>query len=239
MNKGKIITISEDEIIQKVSEDFGIPEKKIKNIPHNELENIEFALIDFLENSVAKVPDEDSMLKSSPTQEKREKLLTFEDKSSEDEFFGLMDQSLECIGNVTINVKKTFWILLGLILDILLTKGATTVIFSALGLIGQCIGKLNKENGEICIYKAIAEDKKGRNATHIYNSLAKRISWTAKSGDFSPHFMCSSEDLNCRHRTESGCCSISLEDIQNNLNRMEKIGAIVYNTIDKKWRIAF
>jgi len=208
MDKEDFITINVDDILPKIFENFNILEEITEsNNPfaldgERTVENIKSAVIKFLEDSGGEIR---TLGDGIPPEE---------------------NLSLTVRGNISINVKRTVWLICALTLDALWTRGIATGTLGIFGLIGQGIGKLNQKNGELCLYKTIAESHKGGTAAHIDDSLHGKI--------------CSSKDLNCSHRDDFGFCNISLENIQENLNRMEKIGAIVYEgRITKKWKPAF
>ena len=123
----------------------------------------------------------------------------------------------------TINVKRFIWTLAGLLLDLYVTKGLATGTLSVFGVTGQCITKLIKENGEVCVYKELWR-KGTKTIKQINNSLRRKD--------------CLFKDFACTYRNESGICIISKEDIQENLRRMQE-RQVVTGTRDKKWKAEF
>ena len=121
------------------------------------------------------------------------------------------------------NIKKFIWTLTGILLDLYFTKGVTTGMLTVLGIAGQCIVRLNKEKGEVCIYKELWR-KGTKTIKEIHNSLRGKD--------------CLFKDLSCMYRNESGTCVISKEDIQEGIGRMREDG-IVKKNASGKWKAEF
>jgi len=124
-----------------------------------------------------------------------------------------------------INVKKTTWILIGMLLDIFVTKGVVLVSLSALGIVGQTIGKLNVKNGEVCTYyQAIKLKKQGTKefeVRDIYNQIKGRN--------------CPYLEFGCVYN-QNGKCNIKLSNLKENFQKLKEIGAFSISS-NNKWRV--
>jgi hypothetical protein len=126
------------------------------------------------------------------------------------------------IGYYSVNVKKTIWTALGLILDIKLTMGAASALLAALGVIGQTIGKVHEENGELCILRFCLAAGTPNTSDSILASLRNA---------------CFKEKSACKYRLSDGC-SIPDAAIHDGLGQLERIGAMA-RTTEYKWRPEF
>ena len=97
------------------------------------------------------------------------------------------------IGYYSVNVKKTTWTLIGLILDVTLTMGAASAALAALGIIGQSIGKVTEENGELCVYRFL---------------LTSRGPQTTRRVEMQMPHSCFRAVSKCRYR-QHGKCSVN------------------------------
>jgi hypothetical protein len=123
------------------------------------------------------------------------------------------------IGYYSVNVKKTTWTLLGLILDVTLTMGAASAALAAVGVIGQAIGKVREENGELCVYRFCLTSRKSQTTKQIQNGI---------------RHSCFRDASACQYR-QPGRCSISNSAIVDCLEQLQRIGAIA-RTSDRKWK---
>ena len=191
------IRVSKEQLKQKISEEFNIPKEKVDD-------NLLKATIGFFKKSGGEVWERWERLEHSLGHEKTMALMA-------------------PVIYYTINVKKFVWTLAGVLLDLYITKGLATGVLTAFGVVGQCIAKLIKENGEICVYKELWR-KGTKTMEEIYNSLIGKD--------------CPFKDFACTYRNESGFCIISTEDIKEDLRRMKESG-VVTETKDKKWKAEF
>ncbi len=124
-----------------------------------------------------------------------------------------------------INVKKTTWMTIGLLLDIFVTKGVTSAFLSSLGVIGRSIAKLNLKNGEVCCYYEALSLKKEGIEKFTENQLLHRIS----------NKKCLNLKFNCVYNKQ-GLCSINSKDLQQVISNLgEK--SVLSKTEDGKWRV--
>lgn len=188
------IGVSKEQLKQKISEEFNIPKEKVDD-------NLLEATIDFFKESGGEV------LKRSEYPPGHEKIIAL----------------MVPVIYYTINVKKFVWTLAGVLLDLYITKGLVTGALTVFGVAGQCIAKLIKENGEVCVYKELWR-RGTKTMKEIYNSLRGKD--------------CPFKDFACTYRNESGFCIISKEDIQEDLRRMKE-SAVVTETRGKKWKAKF
>jgi len=124
-----------------------------------------------------------------------------------------------------INVKKTTWMTIGLLLDIFVTKGVTSAFLSSLGVIGRSIAKLNLKNGEVCCYYEALSLKKEGSDKFTVNQLLRRIS----------NKECSNPKFNCIYNKQ-GLCSIDVKDLQQVISNLE-VKSVLSKTEDGKWRV--
>ena len=185
------IRVSKEELKQKISEEFKIPKGKIDDA-------LLEAVINFFKSTRGEV------------------LEWLECPPGRGGTLALMIPRV-CYA---INIKKSIWTLLGALLDAYFTKGGALATLTAVGVIGQCIGKLHKEKGEVCVYKELWS-KETKEIEEIQNSLRRRN--------------CPFSDFTCTFRDKLGTCLISKEGIQENLTRMKDIGAVI-ETKNKKWK---
>jgi hypothetical protein len=145
------------------------------------------------------------------------------------------------LGYYSINVKKSTWTILGFILDLLVTSGATTATLGALGIIGQCIGKLNEESGEVCVYTELARNKDGQTPRELHASMSSYC----KTHEFEcrykrkTHLNISKSGRERRSKAASSKkagCSISLDGVREILTRLKEIGAVTQSQ-EKKWKV--
>jgi hypothetical protein len=101
-----------------------------------------------------------------------------------------------------INVKRTTWMSIGLLLDIFVTKGVTSAFLSSLGVIGRSIAKLNLKNGEVCCYYEALSLKKEGIEKFTENQLLHRIS----------NKKCLNPRFNCIYNKQ-GLCSMNVKDL--------------------------
>lgn len=124
-----------------------------------------------------------------------------------------------------VNVKKTTWMIIGLLLDLFITKGAITFSLSMLGAAGQTIHKLNPKNGEVCIYyQALTLKKKGGK-----EFLTKDISIKIDGRN------CSRPEFKCGY-SQNGKCTIELGQVKEIFQKLKEIGAFS-TTQNNKWRV--
>lgn len=123
------------------------------------------------------------------------------------------------IGYYSVNVKKTTWTLIGLILDVTLTMGAASAALAALGIIGQSIGKVTEENGELCVYRFLLTSRGPQTTRRVEKQM--------------PH-SCFRTVSKCRYR-QHGKCSVNDSAVLDCLQHLERIGAIA-QTSDRKWK---
>jgi len=124
-----------------------------------------------------------------------------------------------------INVRKTTWMIIGFLLDLFITKGAVTFSLSMLGVVGQTIAKLNVKNGEVCIYYQTLTLKKKMieefGVKDIFNKINGRN--------------CPYPEFKCGYN-QNGKCTIKLEDLKENFQKLKEIGAFS-KTQNNKWRV--
>ncbi len=123
-------------------------------------------------------------------------------------------------GFYTINVKKSTWTIIGLMLDLTLTMGSASAVLAASGLIGRLIGRLHEENGELCVYKFLLESKRPRTTEQIVSAL---------------HGECIKYAWECRFRKGRNCM-IDHKALEVNLRVLESIGAISL-TSNHEWKL--
>lgn len=113
-----------------------------------------------------------------------------------------------------ISVKASLWIAMGLLADILATRGAVSAALAAVRKIRPCFGKLDVEHGELCIYRELYKAQKSGLESTI-NSLLDRLAGKECYEPFS-----------CTYRNaETHRCEITSKAIDENLKRMKEIGA--------------
>ncbi|KUK17028.1 hypothetical protein [Thermococcus sibiricus] len=129
------------------------------------------------------------------------------------------------IPRIYYNIKKTTWILIGMLLDVFVTKGVASGSLSALGIAGQAIGKLNVKNGEVCTYyQAIKLKKQGTKEFEVrnrYNQIKGRN--------------CPYLEFECVYN-QNGKCNIKLSNLKENFQKLKEIGAFSISS-NNKWRL--
>jgi hypothetical protein len=123
------------------------------------------------------------------------------------------------IGYYSINIKKTTWTLIGLILDVTYTMGAASAALAALGIIGQSIGRVREHNGELCVYRFLLTSGTPQTTKRITKEM--------------PH-SCFRARSKCQFR-QRGKCSINGAAVLDCVQHLERIGAIA-ETSDRKWK---
>lgn len=124
-----------------------------------------------------------------------------------------------------INVKKATWTFIGLLLDLLLTKGIATTFLSALGIIGQCVAKLNPKNGEICAYyEALLMKKEGQQKFSDKDILSRM----SKKDCQYPLFSCI--------YNKKGACLMRIDNVKEIIQNLEKKG-IFSKTEANNWSV--
>ena len=193
--------VSKDELKQKIAEDFDIPLDKI---------NDEF--LKFLEKFIES--------KASSTEYLIKKIEVPAVQLPPDVQPLLVPKIYYFI-----NVKKTTWMAIGLLLDIFITKGVATAFLSSLGIIGQSIAKLNLRNGEVCCYYQALFLKRDGVKKFTENQIFKKV---YKKTCFNPNF-------NCIYNNH-GICSISAKDLKRIIKNL-KDKSVISKTEDNKWRV--
>ncbi|GEM_PF-5668380 len=191
--------IEKDGLKQKIANDFNIP-----------IENIDDGFLNFIQEFI-------------------------NSRGSSEEYFKIQKEIPSTPPDTTsfliprtyyyISVKKTTWILIGLLLDILITKGIATTFLSLLGIIGQSVAKLSIKNGEVCCYYEGISLKKEGIKKFDENHILNRI--TGKS--------CLYPDFGCIYN-KNGTCSIRFEDLQQVFQGL-KDKAVISRTEDNRWSV--
>lgn len=122
-----------------------------------------------------------------------------------------------------INVKTSLWTAMGLLADILVTRGVATVALVATGKVHRCFGKLVAEQGDVCIYRELWEALKSNQELTIHQICEKLA-----GNECTKDFPCMYRDNKTRR------CGISSEAVNENLKRMKEIGAAADK--GKYWR---
>jgi len=195
----QLYKIEKDGLKKKIAEDFNVPCKYIKD---------EF--LEFMEKFVEAKHSADEYIKSST------------------EIPPLPADIIQfLIPRIYyhVNVKKTTWRIIGLLLDLFITKGVASFSLSMFGVVGQTIGKLNVKNGEVCIYyQALTLKKKTIKefeAKDIFDKINDRN--------------CPYPEFKCRYN-QNGKCTIKLKDLKENFQKLKEIGAFS-KTQNNKWRV--
>lgn len=123
-----------------------------------------------------------------------------------------------------VNIKKTTWVLIGLLLDILIAEGIASAFLNSLG-IGKCLAKLDPKNGEFCVYSESLLLKKDGIGKFEDNEVLSRISQKD----------CKYPKLNCDHN-DNGTCSLQLKYIQEILDSLKE-KSVFSRTEANKWRV--
>lgn len=118
-----------------------------------------------------------------------------------------------------LNVKKTVWTLLGFVLDVFITQGGASATLAALGIIGQCVGKLDAEHGEVCIYRDLLAATTPKTLEDIHASLTRS---------------CQFNSIPCGYKVMFGC-SITPGQLKDRLDNLRSIGAVT-QLPDGKWK---
>jgi hypothetical protein len=124
-----------------------------------------------------------------------------------------------------INVKKATYMTIGLLLDLFITRGVATFSLSMLGMAGQTIGKLNTKNGEVCVYYQALTLKKKAIKEFGTEDVLNKI-----GGED-----CLYSEFKCSYN-QNGKCNIKLENLKENFQKLEKIGAFSRMQNDM-WRV--
>lgn len=198
----KLDDLEMGDLKKKISKDF--------KIPHTELKD-EF--LEFVENFIETRATEEEYI------EKETKMPTF----PRDQIGMTIDFGPRTYYHI--NVKRTTWFLLGLILTIILTKElAPSLLYIFVG-IGVTTAKLSPINGEICIYFQAHLLKKSKmrkfEEKDIFNRIAKR--------------KCLDRRLGCMYCKKEKC-SIRLSCVKNIFVSLKEKGALI-KTQDNKWRV--
>ena len=195
--------VDKNKLKQEIAKDFGIP-----------VERIDDKFLEFIEKFI-------------------------ESKSFSDEYFkkkiidisppalpGTMEL-LVCIHKTYyfINVKKTTWTTIGLLLDLFVTKGVASAFLSSLGVIGRSIAKLSLKNGEVCCYYQALSLKKEGVEKFTGDQLFYRIG----------NKKCSNPEFNCIYKKQD-LCSINVKDLQQVIGNLER-KSVISKTEDGKWRV--
>lgn len=106
-------------------------------------------------------------------------------------------------GVYSLNIKKSLLILIAFVLDIKITYGVASLALQFIGLDGQVLYKLNRENGEQCIAREI-----------VLNKYADKNILNSRE--------CIYNDLPCKYRTD-GQCKCSSERVEKILRRLEEL----------------
>jgi len=123
-----------------------------------------------------------------------------------------------------LNVKKVTWHLIGAISDILITQGIASTLLSMSGLTGQCISKLNEQNGEVCVYfKAVSLKKNGKKNFKKEDILKEK-------NDF-----CSRPAFNCIYNKENEC-ELTLKDLEKIFEILES-KSVFSKTQSSEWMV--
>ncbi len=106
-------------------------------------------------------------------------------------------------GVYSLNIKKSLLILIAFALDIKVTYGAASLALQFIGLDGQVLYKLNRENGEQCIAREI-----------VLNRYTNKNILSSKE--------CINNDLPCKYRVD-GQCKCSSERVEEILRKLEEL----------------
>lgn len=109
--------------------------------------------------------------------------------------------------NYYINIKKTTVIIIALILDITITKGASSALINMHGISGPCVVKLNERNGEKCIVKETVFSKNRIGSVDVLQKF---------KGE------CCNCDMDCKYNKgdQCGCTKEDVREIYNNLTHI-------------------
>lgn len=124
-----------------------------------------------------------------------------------------------------VNIKRTTWVLIGLLLDILIAQGVASAFLNSLGIIGKCVAKLDPKNGEICVYYESLLLKKDGIGKFEDNEVLSRISQKD----------CKYPKLNCEYN-DNGTCSLQLKYLQEILDSLKE-KSVFSRTEANKWRV--
>ena len=195
----KLYEIEKDRLKKKIAEDFNVA-----------YEDIQDEFLEFIEKFVEAQNSTDEFIKSS-----------MKIPPSPPDTLSLL---IPCI-YYHINVKKTTWITIGLLLDLFITQGIATFLLTAFGKVGQTIGKLNVKNGEVCIYYQALALKKKTIKEFGTEDIFKKIN--RRNCPF-PKFKCG--------YNQNGKCTIKLKDLKENFQKLREIGAFS-KAQNNKWRV--
>lgn len=126
-----------------------------------------------------------------------------------------------------VNVKRTTWQIIGLLLDALVTKGLALPLLSLLGVIGQSVAKLNIENGEVCCYTEMLSLKKDGLKEFTEKDLYEKIKNNNKK--------CLNPNFNCIYKKKELCSTTpnNLQRIFSNLKQK----SVISETKEGKWKV--
>ena len=124
-----------------------------------------------------------------------------------------------------INVKVATWTIIGLLLDLFITRGIAVTLLASAGLIGRAIGLLNRENGELCIYfsalSLVNEASETFQEADILSKIARRP--------------CTNPKLVCPYRKNTRC-TIKKTNITEIFGSLKDKGVFTKNSFGK-WKI--
>jgi hypothetical protein len=110
-----------------------------------------------------------------------------------------------------IDIKKSIYTLIGLLLDLYVTCGVTTVTLTMLGITKQTIGKLDLKNGDVCVYYlSCKKSTNGFQTKQIFDIIYNRT--------------CPYPEFICKHN-QQGICHIQFDTLEEIFRRLVDIGA--------------
>lgn len=195
----RIYKIGENGLKEKIAEDFNVPYEDIKS-----------EVLEFMEKFVEAKHSTDEYIKTS-----------MEFPPSPPDTIAFLIPRIY----YHISVKKTTWMILGLLLDLFVTRGLAMFSLSMLGVAGQTIGKLNAKDGEVCIYYQALTLKKEAikefRTEDVFNKINGRN--------------CLYSEFQCSY-SQNGKCTIKLENLKENFQKLKEIEAFS-RTQNNKWRV--
>lgn len=110
-----------------------------------------------------------------------------------------------------VSLKRTTWMLLGVLLDLYFTRGTVSVALASVNLNTNIYNSIQYKNGELCVFKVVKENENLIKEEDILNILSEK--------------KCPYEEFKCSFYKE-GKCKISSVNISRNLSSLNNKQAI-------------